>query len=288
MSTFTDTLAALTAPQARELDILPDGQTRQPSVEALRRAMELVRAVLFPRFFETRPTSELSRGLVIGVRLDELRALLIEQIGHATTDTARSPEAIAETFIARLPEVKRLLLTDVEAMYANDPAVTGYGEVISCYPVMTAMTHYRTAHELLRLGVPVVPRIITEMAHSATGIDIHPGASIGDYFSIDHGTGVVIGETCIIGSHVTLYQGVTLGAKNFALDAHGRPVNQPRHPILEDRVTVYANSTVLGRVTIGHDSIIGGNVWLTTGVAPHSRVLQSKAVSQLFADGLGI
>ena len=136
------------------------------------------------------------------------------------------------------------------------------------------MVHYRLAHEMVKLNVPLLPRILTELAHSLTGIDINPGATIGDYFAIDHGTGVVIGETCVIGNHVTLYQGVTLGAKNFTLDPDGRPVNLPRHPILEDNVTVYANSTILGRVTIGHDTIIGGNIWLTESVPPHSRVVQ--------------
>jgi serine O-acetyltransferase len=173
-------------------------------------------------------------------------------------------------------------------MFNNDPAVRNFGEVIFCYPVVQAMVHYRVAHELLKMNIPVIPRIITELAHSATGIDIHPGAQIGEYFSIDHGTGVVIGETCIIGNHVTLYQGVTLGAKNFFLDSHGHPMNIPRHPIIEDNVTIYSNSTILGRITVGHDSIIGGNVWLTYSVPAESHILQSKAVSATFTDGLGI
>ena len=160
--------------------------------------------------------------------------------------------------------------------------------MIFCYPAIISMIHYRVAHELLLLGIPVIPRIITELAHSATGIDIHPGAQIGEYFSIDHGTGVVIGETCIIGNRVRLYQGVTLGAKSFTLDERGLPVNVPRHPILEDNVIVYSNSTILGRITIGHDSVIGGNVWQTSSVPPHSRVLQQKAVASVFTDGLGI
>jgi len=150
------------------------------------------------------------------------------------------------------------------------------------------MINYRIAHELLKLNVPVIPRIITELAHSATGIDIHPGATIGEYFSIDHGTGVVIGETCVIGNHVRLYQGVTLGAKSFKLDDEGLPMNIPRHPILEDHVIVYSNSTILGRITIGHHSVIGGNIWQTSGVPPYSRILQRKAVSSSFVDGAGI
>ena len=191
-------------------------------------------------------------------------------------------------YIDRMPDVKRLLYSDVEAMFDNDPAATNYGEVIFCYPVVNAMTHYRIAHELHKLGIPVLPRIITELAHSKTGIDIHPGATIGDHFSIDHGTGVVIGETAIIGSHVTLYQGVTLGAKSFKYDADGNMINCPRHPILEDNVTVYSNSSILGRITIGHDSIVGGNIWLTHSIPPHSKILQSKAIDASFTGGLGI
>lgn len=187
-----------------------------------------------------------------------------------------------------LPEIKRILYTDVDAMFHSDPSVTSYSEIIFCYPVIQMMIHYRIAHALHQLGVPVLPRIITEMAHSKTGIDIHPGAQIGEYFSIDHGTGVVIGETCIIGDHVTLYQGVTLGAKSFSRDEDGNLLNVPRHPIIEDHVTVYSNSSILGRVTIGHHTIIGGNIWLTNNVGPYSRILQQKAISLSFVDGAGI
>ena len=139
------------------------------------------------------------------------------------------------------------------------------------------MVHYRTAHEMLQLGIPLLPRIITELAHSTTGIDIHPAAKIGEHFAIDHGTGVVIGETTVIGNNVMLYQGVTLGARNFHYDAQGNPINEPRHPIVEDNVTIYSNTSILGRVRIGHDSIIGGNIWLTHDVPPHSRIVQGKA-----------
>ena len=138
--------------------------------------------------------------------------------------------------------------------------------------------HQRVAHELFKLRVPVIPRIITEMAHSRTGIDIHPGAEIGAYFSIDHGTGVVVGQTAIIGNHVRLYQGVTLGAKNFTLDEEGLPMDVPRHPIIEDDVTIYSNASVLGRVTIGKGSVIGGNIWLTHSVPPYSKITQTRAV----------
>ena len=195
----------------------------------------------------------------------------------------------ADAFMERIPEISRLLHTDVEAIADNDPAVTDRTEIVLCYPGIRVMLHYRTAHELLLLEVPVAPRLLTEMAHSATGIDIHPGAQIGEYFAIDHGTGVVVGATTVIGSHVMLYQGVTLGAKNIKYDSDGRPIDEPRHPILEDNVTVYANTTVLGRVTIGHDTVVGGNVWLTHSVPPRSRILQSRATEQpLFTDGAGI
>ena len=199
-----------------------------------------------------------------------------------------SAEQMALDFIDQLPEIKRLIYTDVEAMFQNDPAATNYGEVIYCYPIVNTMTHYRLAHVLHQMQVPVIPRIITEQAHSRTGIDIHPGAQIGEYFAIDHGTGVVIGETCIIGSHVTLYQGVTLGAKSFKYDAEGNMLNVPRHPVIEDHVTIYSNASILGRITIGHHSVIGGNIWVTNDVPPYSRIQQSKAVDMAFQGGLGI
>ena len=198
-------------------------------------------------------------------------------------------DKIADAFMDRIPYISKMLHTDVEAIADNDPAVTDRTEVVLCYPGIRVMLHYRTAHELLELEVPVAPRLLTEMAHSATGIDIHPGAQIGEYFAIDHGTGVVIGATTVIGNHVMLYQGVTLGAKNIRYDHDGRPVDEPRHPILEDNVTVYANTTILGRVIIGHDTVVGGTVWLTHSVPPRSRILQTRAIEQpLFADGAGI
>lgn len=204
--------------------------------------------------------------------------------------------AAAERFGARtarrlleaLPELRRRLGSDVRAVYDGDPAATGLEEVILCYPALTAMTHYRLAHALREFGVPILPRMITERAHSMTGIDIHPGAVIGDSFSIDHGTGVVIGETCIIGSHVRLYQGVTLGARSFRYDDQGQILREARHPILEDRVVVYSNSSILGRVRIGHDSVIGGNVWQTTDLPPYSRVVQGRASVTTFENGGGI
>jgi serine O-acetyltransferase len=289
-------IALLATPSEEEREIVPQVGGPLPSIESLRKMVELVKSIVFPGFFDKRQVDAQIRSYYIGVNVEMLYSLLVGQIGRGLLfdeerdeeEVKAEAERLALRFIDRLPEIKRLLFTDVEAIFNNDPAVRNYGEVIFCYPVVQAMVHYRMAHELLRMGIPVLPRIITELAHSATGIDIHPGATIGEYFSIDHGTGVVIGETCIIGNHVTLYQGVTLGAKNFSLDSHGHPRNIPRHPIIEDNVTVYSNSTVLGRITVGHDSIIGGNVWLTHDVAPGSHVLQNRATTSMFMDGAGI
>ena len=189
-------------------------------------------------------------------------------------DTAAS---IAARFISKLPEIRRILATDVEAAYYGDPAATCFGEIICCYPIIRAITNYRIAHELYMLNVPLIPRIITEMAHSETGIDIHPGAQIGHHFTIDHGTGVVIGATCIIGNNVKLYQGVTLGAKSFPLDENGNPIKGiARHPILEDDVIVYSNATILGRITIGKGATIGGNIWVTESVPAGARIVQRR------------
>ena len=215
------------------------------------------------------------------------------QAGYATRCIHSELEAVtdavtASAFMDRIPAIRELLETDVDAIAHNDPAVKSLQEIVFCYPAVTAMIYYRTAHELYRLGVPVIPRMLTEHAHSVTGIDIHPGAVIGDHFAIDHGTGIVIGETSVIGSHVTLYQGVTLGARNFSYGEDGRPLNLPRHPILEDGVTVYSNASILGRVTIGRDSVIGGNVWLTRSVPEKSRILQGKTQDFSFTDGAGI
>ena len=213
--------------------------------------------------------------------------MLVDQLSTITSIT--NPDKMADDFVQALPEIARLLHTDALAVMHNDPAVKSMQEVILCYPVVKVMVHYRTAHQLHLQGVPIIPRVITEMAHSATGIDIHPAAQIGEHFCIDHGTGVVIGATSVIGNHVMLYQGVTLGAKNFSYDANGVPIDMPRHPILEDYVTVYSNTSILGRVRIGHHTIVGGNVWLTHDVPPHSRVLQSRAIEEpFFQDGAGI
>jgi serine O-acetyltransferase len=253
-----------------------------PNPDKLAQIVQLMKEIIFPGFFNETGVNPTMQPYHISLNLECLNTLLKEQIANglyffteqANGKSESDASSLALAFIERIPEIKRLLGTDVRAMYDNDPAAKSIGEVIICYPSIQAMVHYRTAHELLLLDVPVLPRIITEIAHSATGIDIHPGARIGEYFSIDHGTGVVIGETCIIGNHVHLYKGVTLGAKNFVLDECGNPMNVPRHPIIEDNVIIYSNATILGRITIGHDSIIGGNIWLTNSVPPHSRITQ--------------
>ena len=284
----------------KEAGMMPAVEAPLPSVEQVKQIVTLVKSIIFPDYFHKRQPDEAIRSYYIGVHMEELTTLLIKQIAHGLqfcedceqihtkAQVYCEAERLAVQFIDTLPEIKRLLYTDVEAMFDADPAARNYGEVIFCYPVMNTMTHYRIAHRLHELGVPVIPRIITELAHSKTGIDIHPGAQIGEYFAIDHGTGVVIGETSIIGNHVTLYQGVTLGAKSFKYDEQGNMLNIPRHPILEDNVTVYSNASILGRMTIGHHSTIGGNIWLTHSVPAYSRILQSKAIDAGFQDGAGI
>lgn len=288
-------IALLSAMTAEESGIMPCQSRQLPSVQVLRSIVSLVRDIVFPAYFDDKQGDALYREYHIGVNIERLSVLLKEQIALALLfeqDCGQQADSQAEEcmlrFIDALPDIKRLLFTDVKAIFDNDPAVHNYSEVIFCYPVVQTMLHYRVAHQLHVMGVPILPRILTEQAHSATGIDIHPGAQIGEYFAIDHGTGVVIGETCIIGHHVTIYQGVTLGAKNFQVDDNGRPVNVPRHPIIGDNVTIYANSTILGRITIGHNTVIGGNIWLTHSVPPGSRILQSKAVDVSFSGGLGI
>lgn len=256
-----------------------------PSGKVLEQVIDLCRAILFPGFYGNSSLNCETMPYHIGVNVEDLYNLLTEQIKAGLCFTSNvcsqmiqaQAEDLACKFVARLPELRRVLATDVEAAYNGDPAAESFGEIISCYPIIKAITNYRIAHELLLLEVPLIPRMISEMAHSETGIDIHPAAQIGHHFTIDHGTGVVIGATCIIGNHVKLYQGVTLGAKSFPLDEHGNPIKGiPRHPILEDNVVVYSNATVLGRITIAHDTVIGGNLWVTESTQPGERLVQAK------------
>ena len=268
-----------------------------PSAEALRDIVELVRSIIFPGYYGRSSINIATLKYHIGVAVERLSVLLTEQIhaglsfadyGNITAYAAYSQRTIlaelnrmaadrAEQFIDKLPEIRRVLATDVVAAYNGDPAAKSFGEIISCYPIIKELTIYRMAHELWLLDVPLLPRMLTEMAHSETGIDIHPGATIGEYFTIDHGTGVVIGETCIIGRNVKLYQGVTLGAKSFPLDAEGNPIKGiPRHPILEDDVIVYSNASILGRITIGRGATIGGNIWVTQDVPAGANITQKR------------
>ena len=259
-----------------------------PSAPALAEIIDLCRAILFPGFYGKSLLSRETLPYHIGVSLDRLSHLLTQQVLAGlcfqrtepveTCKLTEKAQTITGEFIAWLPELRQILATDVEAAYNGDPAADSYGEIISCYPVIKALTNYRMAHELLLLGVPLIPRMLTEMAHSETGIDIHPGAQIGEYFTIDHGTGVVIGETCIIGKNVKLYQGVTLGARSFPLDESGNPIKGiPRHPILEDDVIVYSNATILGRITIGKGAVVGGNIWVTQDVPAGTSITQKRA-----------
>ena len=271
-----------------------------PSRQVIGEMIESLRSVLFPGYFGFSELKEESLRFHVGAALDHIRRDLQEQIKRGLCFTCEEgPDCLplcdkkarkrTAEFIRRLPAVQELLALDVRAAYEGDPAADNPDEVIFCYPGILAITNYRLAHELYRLGVPIIPRMITEMAHSATGIDIHPGATIGERFFIDHGTGVVIGETCIIGSRVRIYQGVTLGAKSFQLDEAGNPVRGiDRHPIVEDDVTIYSGATILGRVTIGRGSVIGGNVWLVQGVPPGSRITQAQSREDEFERGAGI
>ena len=288
-------VAIMAGHTAKEDSMMPATGAPLPSVDEVKRIVQLVKVIIFTDYFHKRQANERMRSYIIGVNMEELYELLRRQIAcglqfctECGCDAEKQADELALRFIDELPEIKRLLYTDVEAMFDNDPAAQTYGEVIFSYPVVNTMTHYRIAHVLHQMEIPILPRIITEQAHSKTGIDIHPGASIGEYFAIDHGTGVVIGETCIIGNHVTLYQGVTLGAKSFKYDANGNMLNVPRHPIIEDYVTIYSNASILGRITIGHHSVIGGNIWVVNDVMPYSRIQQSKAVDLSFQGGLGI
>jgi serine O-acetyltransferase len=229
----------------------------------------------------------------VGDRIDRLHDALTQQIGRALRhgDLVHQPsasgacadyelrgQAVAIEFLNRLPAIRATLAKDVQAAFDGDPACKSLDEVIFCYPGLEAITVYRLAHELHKLEVPFIPRMMTEWAHKQTGIDIHPGATIGEYFFIDHGTGVVIGETCDIGSGVRIYQGVTLGALSFPTDGQGTLVRgRKRHPTIEDRVIIYANATILGGNTvIGHDAVIGSSVWLTYSVDPFTTVTMEK------------
>ena len=260
------------------------GMAGKSRVQAL---IALLRSALFPGMSENFPDSGDSVEVFIAARLRdagiELRALILAALrgsGECEDDCMARADEVTMEFLGRLPAIRDMLSLDIEAAYNGDPAARGQEEIILAYPGFEAVLVYRLAHELYLLGVPTIPRIMTEHAHSSTGIDIHPGATIGKSFFIDHGTGVVIGETCIIGDRVKMYQGVTLGARSFDLDENGNPVKGiKRHPNIGNDVIIYSGATVLGGDTvIGDRSVIGGSVWLTHSVAPDSKVYNTAPV----------
>jgi serine O-acetyltransferase len=271
------------APRGREL----------PSPQVLEVVVEQLKAALFPmRLGPTdlrAETEDFFVGYTLGAALQAMLSQAVLELRHAARDgeppdeagVQASAEGLVRDFAQSLPGIRRVLDSDVMAAWHGDPAARSVDEVLLCYPGVLAMIHHRLAHRLFGLGLPLLARIVAEIAHSRTGIDIHPGATIGPGFFIDHGTGVVIGETCIIGERVRLYQNVTLGAKSFPVGKDGHLTKGlPRHPIVEDDVVIYAGATVLGRVRIGKGAVIGGNVWLTQDVPPGESVLQAVASHQ--------
>jgi serine O-acetyltransferase len=271
-----------------------------PSRDAMAEVLDGLAAALFPRHFGPSTLTEESVDTFVRRTLDHSLHGLLEQVRRElglACGPARAcdrsldweAEEITQTFALHVPKTRSLLETDLQAAFRGDPAARSLDEVLLCYPGVFAMIRHRLAHMLHVLGVPLLARFAAEISHSATGIDIHPGAEIGTGFFIDHGTGVVIGETAIIGNNVRLYQAVTLGAKRFQRDETGALAKGgARHPIIEDDVVVYAGATILGRITIGRGSSIGGNVWLTHSVPPGSHITQAQTRSDVFIDGGGI
>ncbi|NCD25794.1 MAG: serine acetyltransferase [Deltaproteobacteria bacterium] len=286
---ITEVVESLCAPESyMGVYHQPSFGSPMPSVEMLTEVVERLRSILFPGFFKETYITPQNMAYFVGSKLEKVRRELTQQVERGfcfacekdprscSVECTERAERLANEFLRTLPRVRHLLATDVQAAFAGDPAAKNPGETIFCYPSILAGTNYRLAHELHALGVPLIPRIITEMAHSATGIDIHPGATIGESFFIDHGTGTVIGETCVIGKNVRLYQGVTLGAKSFPKEDDGRLVKGiARHPIVEDNVTIYSGATILGRITIGAGAVIGGNVWVVDDVPPGTKIYRN-------------
>ena len=287
-------IQALRSSREDKHKIRHNGRVRElPSREALTTIVNGLSAALFPTHYGRPNLTDESIDYFVGDTLNTTLNRLSEQVRRgllfsvpagdeeagASDDAALAQQArdITRAFAASLPAIRALLVSDVQAAYAGDPAATSVAEIMLCYPGTIAILYHRLAHQLHALGAPFLARLIADIAHTLTGIDIHPGARIGASFFIDHGTGVVIGETAIIGQRVRLYQAVTLGAKRFPADASGALIKgTPRHPIVEDDVVIYAGATVLGRITIGAGSTVGGNVWLTQSVPPNSNVSQAQ------------
>ncbi len=278
------------------------GHCALPNYDQVVECVEDLKEVLYPGY---RRREGLHIGNVayhVGDLIDGLHDKLTRQIARALqhedrvvkkvkecmgdTDYEAKGQAMAITFLERIPALREILATDAQAAFDGDPACKSIDEVVFCYPGYEAITVHRIAHELRRLGVPFIPRMMSEWAHKETGIDIHPGATIGHHFFIDHGTGVVIGETTDIGNHVKIYQGVTLGALSFATDSDGNLVRgHKRHPTIEDRVVIYASATILGgKTVVGHHSVIGSSVWLTHSVEPHTTVTMEKPKLRIRAE----
>ena len=318
MSAFEESLAAPQAParppngrysrvvsdlaEASEAWIAESRRPRSlPSRAMIEGIVHDLRSALFPHHFGPSDIAPTALRHFVGTRIERAEVALVEQIrrglafacpsAHGRDDSCSActhgANTAAETLISSLPRLRSLLEADAAAAYAGDPAAKYLDETLFCYPGMTAIIHHRIAHELHALQVPLVPRVISELAHAETGIDIHPGAIIGGSFFVDHGTGVVIGETCEIGERVRIYQGVTLGARSVGSDEKVAK-GARRHPVVEDDVVIYAGATLLGRITIGRGATIGGNVWLTRSVAPGQQVSQAQARERAFRDGSGI
>jgi serine O-acetyltransferase len=285
-----DVVEALRHSREAAHNVRHKGRIRElPSREALIQIIQGVSAALFPTHYGRPDLNDESIDYYVGNMLNSTLVLLVEQVrrgllfntdADVQADVGLTERAclITQTFAAELPAIRALLFSDLQAAYQGDPAASSVSEILLCYPGMTAVIHYRLAHALYKLGAPLLARLISDIAHSRTGIDIHPGAQIGGAFFIDHGTGVVIGETTVIGEGVRLYQAVTLGARRFPANEAGHLLKgHARHPIVEDDVVIYAGATVLGRITVGKGSTIGGNVWLTESVPPGSNVTQAQS-----------
>jgi serine O-acetyltransferase len=289
--------------RAAQRRVAEPGSRELPSREVLTQVAAALRSALFPLRLGPADLPPASEDCFVGYTLDRALNTLLGQVTLELRSAHRSAlngsdsavpveqqaREVVRAFAIDLPRIRRQLDRDVEAAYAGDPAARSVDEILLCYPGIEAVIHYRMAHRLHQLGVPLLARIVAEIAHSETGIDIHPGACIGTGFFIDHGTGVVIGETAVLGERVRLYQNVTLGAKRFELDEHGALAKGlPRHPILEDDVVIYAGATLLGRITIGRGSTVGGNVWLTHSVPPGSVITQATIRHEQAVAGEGL